>query len=188
MKKIIVLAISTITLVLFSIPALASTFSFGDSEYTLVETSGISWADAKLAAEASGGHLATITSAAESDFFKSQVFKDLSKAYWLGAFQTGDENRQNPTDNWQWVTGEDWSYTDWSSNEPNNAAIDEMHLSADSRYGFKWNDEGSAVSKMINGYVVEKPLNPTPTPIPGAIWLMGASLVTVLGLKRRFKK
>lgn len=188
MGKILTLTLSTILLISLAIPASASTFTFGDSEYTLIQTSGISWTDAKLAAEAAGGHLATITSVAESDFFKSQVFKDLNKAYWLGAFQTGDENRQTPTADWQWVTGEEWDFTDWSSSEPNNSQINEIHLSADSRFGFQWNDEGSAVNQMISGYVVEKPLNTTPTPIPGAIWLLGASLVTVLGIKRRFKK
>lgn len=167
MRNINIIAMLLIlTVVLMAGPALASTFNFGNSEYTLVQTSGISWNDAKIAAEAAGGHLATITSAAENNFFKNNVFKDAEKAYWLGAFQTGDNNRKKPTENWQWITGEDWSYTDWSSIEPNNSGMNEIHLSADSRYGFQWNDEDSAVGQMINGYVVEKNLSTTPTPFP----------------------
>ncbi|CCO24617.1 lectin-like protein [Maridesulfovibrio hydrothermalis] len=188
MKKLLALSISAILLILSAIPAIASTFTFGNSEYILVQTSGISWDEARIAAEAAGGHLATITSIEENNFFKSNVFKDANKAYWLGAYQTGDEDRQNPTANWQWITGEEWTYTDWSSVEPNNAGMDEAHLSADSRYQFSWNDEDSAVQRMINGYVVEKQLPPTPTPIPGTIWLLGVSLITVSGLRHRFNK
>lgn len=180
--NVILLALSL--LLLSSQTTLASTFSFGGSEYTIVQSSGINWNDAKLAAEAAGGHLVTITSAAESDFLKNTVFQGQDKAYWLGAFQTGDSNRQNPTANWHWVTGEEWNFTDWYSAEPNNAGIDEMHLSADKRFNYQWNDEGSAVSRMINGYVVEKPS--AATPIPGAIWLLGASLLTLFGIKKKF--
>ncbi|MDC7217855.1 MAG: lectin-like protein [Spirochaetales bacterium] len=179
----------TLMLILFVFTggsAIASTFTFGNSEYTVVQSSGINWNDAKLAAEAAGGHLVTITSEAENNFLKSTVFQGLDKAYRLGAYQTGDENRQDPTSNWHWVTGEEWDYTDWYSAEPNNSRIDEFHLSADQRFNYQWNDEGSAVSSMISGYVVEKPS--APTPIPGAIWLLGASLVGLLGLKRKLAK
>ncbi|HAS89249.1 MAG TPA: lectin [Desulfovibrio sp.] len=164
--------------------AFASTYTFGNSEYTVIQSNGINWDDAKLAAETAGGHLATITSAAENNFLKTTVFQGLDKAYWLGAYQTGDENRQDPTSNWHWVTGEDWTFTDWYSSEPNNAGINEIHLSADQRFNFQWNDEGSAVSRMIQGYVIETPT--APTPIPGAIWLLGASLLALFGFKRKF--
>ncbi|WP_320169668.1 lectin-like protein [Maridesulfovibrio sp.] len=186
MKKFSVLCLVLLCSILLAAPASASTFSFGNSQYTLVQSSGITWDDAKVAAESLGGHLATITSSAENDFFKNTVFKDQTKAYWLGASQTGDNNRKTPTEGWSWVTGENWDYTDWSNAEPNNANhFNEIHLSADSRYGFQWNDEGSAVAQQIRGYVVEVE-NTAPTPIPGAIWLLGAALVPLIGIKSRF--
>lgn len=185
MRKQSTLFVAILLIAFLTAPAMASTFKFGNSEYTLVQSSGIQWEDARIAAEAAGGHLATVTSAEENSFFKSVVFKDLSKAYWLGAFQTGDEDRQTPTANWNWVTGEQWAYTDWSSVEPNNSRLNEIYLSADSRYNFKWNDEGADVAGQINGYVIEKPLS-APTPIPGAIWLLGASLLALFGFKRKF--
>ncbi|WP_432736210.1 lectin-like protein [Maridesulfovibrio sp. FT414] len=188
MKRCSIISLTLLLLTLLAAPAAASTFSFGNSQYTLVQSSGISWTDAKLAAEAAGGHLATITSAEENNFFKTTIFNNQQNAYWLGAYQTGDNNRKTPTDNWNWVTGEEWSYTDWSPVEPNNAGnINEVYLSADSRYGFKWNDEGADVPGQIRGYVVET-TNVAPTPIPGAIWILGASLAALLGFKRKFKK
>lgn len=83
-----VLCIALLILLINHVPTWASTFTFGNSEYSLVQSSGINWNDAKLAAEAAGGHLATITSAAENNFLKNNVFQGLDKAYWLGAFQT----------------------------------------------------------------------------------------------------
>ncbi|WP_320175615.1 lectin-like protein [Maridesulfovibrio sp.] len=186
MKYFNVLCVTCFVFLLSSVPAFASTFTFGNSEYTIVQSMGISWDEAKLAAENAGGHLVTITSSEENNFLKNTVFQGNDKAYWLGAYQTGDENRQNPTSNWHWVTGEDWNYTDWYSAEPNNSRIDEFHLSADQRFNYQWNDEGSAVSSMINGYVIEKPT--APTPIPGAIWLLGASLIGLFGIKKKFAK
>lgn len=186
-KAISLLAIASLVLS-FSI-ASASSLTFGNSEYSIVYSNGITWDSAKQAAESTGGHLVTVTSAEESNFLRNTLLKNQEKAYWLGAYQTGDENRQNPTGNWNWVTGENWSFTDWSSVEPNNAGnIDEMHLSADSRYGFQWNDEGAAISRMINGYVVEKNLDPAPTPLPAAVWLLGAGLAGVFGLRKKFGK
>ncbi|NDV24661.1 lectin-like protein [Desulfovibrio sp. JC022] len=178
------LTLTLVILLLTGGSAFASTFTFGDSEYTIVQSNGINWNDARLAAEADGGHLVTITSVAENNFLKNTVFQGQDKAYWLGAYQTDDANRQNPTSNWHWVTGEDWNFTDWYTSEPNNQRIDEMHLSADQRFNYQWNDEGSAISSMINGYVVEKPT--APTPIPGAIWLLGASLAALFGIKKKF--
>ena len=184
MRTLNAILIIILLVVLTGGSAFASTYTFGNSEYTLVQSSGINWDDAKLAAEAAGGHLATITSAAENNFLKNNVFQGLDKAYWLGAYQTGDEDRQNPTSNWHWVTGEDWTFTDWYNSEPNNAGTNEIHLSADQRFNFQWNDEGSAVSRMIQGYVIETPT--APTPIPGAIWLLGASLLALFGFKKKF--
>ncbi|OEU66507.1 MAG: lectin [Desulfovibrio sp. S3730MH75] len=186
MKNKSMLFVSVLLMTLLAVPAAASNYSFGDSRYQIVTSKGISWNDAKLAAEAAGGHLATITSIEENNFLKDRIFKHKKDAYWLGAYQTGDDDKNTPTENWNWVTGEEWNFADWSSIEPNNAQINEIHLSADSRYNFQWNDEGSAVDKMIKGYVIET--STTPTPIPAAIWLLGAGVVGLAGFKRKFKK
>ncbi|SME94506.1 lectin-like protein [Desulfovibrio gilichinskyi] len=186
-KKFLLFAI-TLLLICFAVPAAASPFAFQGSTYELIKDKGISWDEANAKAIAAGGHLATITSSAENEFLKQTFFTKDKNAYWLGAFQTGDENKQTPTANWQWVTGEEWNFTNWSSKEPNNSGMNEIHLSADSRFEYKWNDEDSAVKQMITGYVIETPSGTSPTPIPGAIWLLGTSIAGLLGFKRKFNK
>jgi hypothetical protein len=99
----------------------------GHAYRTVVVPGGISWTDARAAAEAAGGYLATVTSAAENDFVFALVDQpqywnqepggsDLGP--WLGALQPEDSG--NPAANWTWVSGEAWSYTAWFSGEPNN--------------------------------------------------------------------
>lgn len=186
MGKKLLTFVTTFLFICFAIPAAATSISFQGSTYELVTVKkSISWDKANEAAIKAKGHLATITSIAENNFIKQNFFTDNNNAYWLGAFQTGDENLQSPKDNWQWVTGEEWKYTDWTPGEPNNAGrSNEIHLSADSRFGYKWNDEDSAAKQMITGYLIEKDASVAPTPIPGAIWLLGTSLVGLLGFKR----
>lgn len=105
------------------------TLFYEGHKYQLV-TSAISWNAAKLAAEAQGGHLATIQSSAEnsalSEFLLSSgvSFTTASDgggaAYvWLGATDSAEEG------NWQWVDGTEMSvYTNWGSgiygSEPDN--------------------------------------------------------------------
>src|SRR3990172_6025213 len=80
----------------------------------------ISWADANLDAQARGGHLATITSAAENGFvfslaavplFWSHIPEGAYFGPWLGGFQAPDA--QDPASDWIWVTGEPFEYTNW---------------------------------------------------------------------------
>ena len=87
----------------------------------------ISWTDAKTDAELKGGYLATTTSAEENSFVFSLVTTPAcwtsgtpgtSLGPWLGGFQpTGSPE---PDGNWQWVTGEPFTYTYWAPFEPSN--------------------------------------------------------------------
>lgn len=98
--------------------------------------SGISWNDAKIAAEAltkngASGYLATVTSQAEFDYISPR----LSGAGWFGASDAATEN------DWQWATGPEagtsfWAglgdgspvgglFSNWSGGEPNDSGGDE---------------------------------------------------------------
>ena len=85
--------------------------------------SGITWDDARTYAETLtyngfNGHLATITSAEENAFIFN-TFKDSAyNIFFLGGFQP--KGSAEPDGGWQWITGETWSYTNWSPGEPNN--------------------------------------------------------------------
>lgn len=100
--------------------------------YTVVAAPGISWQDAKVAAEATqyggvNGYLATITSQGEHDF----ILERINDSGWIGANDIASEGV------WRWETGPEagtqfWSgdeegsafngaFTNWNTGEPNNS-------------------------------------------------------------------
>lgn len=102
--------------------------------YLVVGSPGISWIDAKDAAEAMeyggvNGYLATITSQEEHDFIRERI----NDSGWIGASDDGDGNEGI----WRWVTGPEagtqfWAgdeegepfndaYANWNEGEPNNS-------------------------------------------------------------------
>lgn len=78
----------------------------------------LSWEGAKALAEEQGGYLATITSADEQNWIWSNLGGTAMLHSWLGGFQP--PGSPEPGGNWQWVTGEPWSYTNWAPGEPND--------------------------------------------------------------------
>ncbi len=71
---------------------------------------------ASLIMENNPGYLATVTSAEENSFIRDNVINDISNTsildgLWLGAFDAD-------YDDWVWITGEAWSYTNWTPGEP----------------------------------------------------------------------
>jgi hypothetical protein len=91
----------------------------------------LSWEDARDAATASGGHLATITSEGENNFALTSAQSlngwwvlNSSPPYcvgpWLGGFQP--PGSPEPAGGWRWVTDEPWGWTNWwaQASEPNN--------------------------------------------------------------------
>ena len=90
------------------------------------------WANAMNDCKARGGHLATITSAAENAFITSRF--DGSERIWLGGSDAMSEG------SWQWVTGEPWSFSGFGEGEPNDLAPGEDYLELGE--GGVWNDDG----------------------------------------------
>lgn len=153
---------------------------------------GIDWFAAKSAAEAKGGYLATATSAEENTFLFNLIsnasfwfnYTDASLGPWLGAFQTSDQNGAGG--NWQWLTGEAWSYTNWASGEPNNynpglpgnADYLEFLGRGHNNPAPTWNDCHAVLP--IRGYIIEYDV----VPVPGAVLLFSSGLIGLLGLRR----
>ena len=75
-------------------------YSTGESTYILVHGKPLNWHDAKNAAEARGGHLASITSVEEFEFIQKR-FHHLVP-FWLGATDEEEEGE------WKWVSSEPW--------------------------------------------------------------------------------
>ncbi len=72
------------------------------------------WTQAAALSVAKGGHLVTITSQGESDFIFDSIRQGQVYGPWIGLFNTGLLGQ------FEWVTGEPVSFTNWAPSEPNN--------------------------------------------------------------------
>jgi hypothetical protein len=119
-------------------------------------TSSAFWSAAKAACENMGGHLVTVTSAAENSF----IF-NLWPSGWIGLTDEVTEGQ------WRWVTGETYSYSSWNSGEPNNAGNEDYVQFVGSG---RWND---LPNNQNLPYVLEFEYIVTTTP-----WVLQATSVT----------
>ncbi len=139
--------------------------------YQLVTSPNVTWTQAKDAAAASGGYLACINSQAENDFVLGLT--PPPPAAWIGGTDQGAEG------NWQWISGEPWSFTHWGSNEPSNGGglIEEDFLeiwTSDNHLFLDpgdWNDD----STPLPSYVIEYNSDPSSSCAGNALLFDGAN-------------
>jgi len=152
---------------------------------------GITWTDARAAAIAAGGDLATITSPQENEFVFGLINDPAYWTHpggwygpWLGGFQTPQSAVpiQDPAADWNWVTGEPWGdFVTWTDLEPDDSSgLEENRLFYDAPYyasawASTWGDkiDGGSANLLPISYVVETNAVPEPTSL--AIWGMGAA-------------
>lgn len=151
-------------------------FTIGDANYLpstghyyeYVSSNGISWSDARIAAEnrryfGLQGYLATILTAEEAQLSGEQA----SGVGWLGGSDAETEGV------WKWVTGPDagtifWNggtngstpnYANWNDNEPNNLGDEDyVHVTFGVGRAGSWNDLpniGGTNDYFPQGYMVE---------------------------------
>jgi hypothetical protein len=122
----------------------------------------VTWLAARASSEAIGGHLVTITSAAEDAFVRDAVripaAFDWFAGPWMGGYQDLDAaDYSEPGLGWRWVTGEPW-YPGWTGVEPNGGAIENyLHMAgtAPSFNNLNWNDLGFVSTPQPIAYFVE---------------------------------
>jgi len=104
-------------------------------QYKRIDTL-MTWNDAKIYAESLGGYLATVTSEPENTFLWNTFVQDISQATMLGGFQP--PGTPEPDTGWQWVTGEEWNYTNWATGQPDDAHGGQDYLTF--YYDKTWDD------------------------------------------------
>lgn len=104
-----------------------------------VRTTTATWTNSQASAVSLGGHLVTVSSAAEYDVMVSQLSTTLTQggSIWIGAY--ANPGWADAATSWKWVTGEPWGYTRWSNGEPNNSGNNEHHAHF-LNGGSLWND------------------------------------------------
>ncbi|MEM7553496.1 MAG: FG-GAP-like repeat-containing protein [Cyanobacteria bacterium P01_A01_bin.84] len=95
--------------------------------YEFVSSDGISWTDAKAAAESKSyfglkGYLATITSQEEQDFIEDKVQGN----GWIGASDDTNQGSSGEGD-WRWVTGPEAGTQFWSGNGLTGNAVNSAY-------------------------------------------------------------
>lgn len=162
--------------------------------YEAVHVSGgIDWNTAKTNAEAMGGYLATITSADENNFVFSLIDDpkywfmdgaDNNEGPWLGGYYAGPVGGMD-ANQWAWVSGESWGYSNWDNGEPNFPSERSLnYFSNDASSGNQirqsyWNNVPE--SSLMYGYVVER----NTVPVPAAVWLLGSGLLGLFAGRRK---
>ena len=97
-------------------------YNYKNNTYAIIDV-GITWSEAKAYCENLGGHLVSISDSDEQNFINTTILPIGTKnMYWAGGY------RNNTSDNWQWVTDENFEYSNWSLGEPNSNDEHYIHM------------------------------------------------------------
>lgn len=130
----------------------------GHAYQVIIDDSFVTWTQAFTDAKSRGGHLVTVTTAAENTFVVSLAIDaggwPASNGPWIGAFQS--DLTHEPDGGWVWVTGEPWSFTFWEDGEPNNQGGNENYAAyLDDPNAGQWNDFDEDGDEQVVSYVIE---------------------------------
>jgi len=117
-------------------------------------TSLLCWSEARHQCESLGGHLATITSAAENSLLLSLTIPENPRGI-LGGPYIGGTCEGLPWGQWYWITGEPFGFTAWMPGEPNGSGgATEPYLHFWRWQNLGWNDASDCGGGMFC-YLIE---------------------------------
>jgi hypothetical protein len=108
----------------------------GHSYQGFDQASIITYEDASAICKGNGGYLAVVTSQSENDFVYTNFGIDKSgvnKNIWLGA-------TEDTANNWHWINGEPWSYTNWAAGQPDGSGGGSQYLLMWAGHNGQWGD------------------------------------------------
>ena len=85
--------------------------------YQAIPTSGLRWPEARDLCVGLGGHLVTMSSAAEDAFARTLTPDVTDTGFWIGAIRQQGVTC-SATTAWQWVDGSPWRYVGWNETQP----------------------------------------------------------------------
>jgi len=164
----------------------------------------VSWTDARTLADGSAylglpGHLVTLNSAAEDEFlktnFESEILLDSNSDSFpngpFGTFGWIGLSDPNGTGNFEWVTGEPLTYTNWAPGEPNSIGTERFAHIWRRKFGtsddplWSWNNfANEPSSRRLTGYFVEFEPAATPVPEPSSAILFALGLIGLISCRR----
>lgn len=133
----------------------------GDSAYAIVQ--GPTWEEAEANAVKLGGHLVTISDAAENEWIRAR-YSSTNSSIWIGFNDKAKEGA------WVWSSGDSVGFTAWNTGEPDGQSIyksteNAAHLVLTGGLAGKWQDIPNNSSLVGLAEVILAPNNaPTGTP------------------------
>lgn len=121
--------------------------------YTLVQQA-MTWKDAEAYCENQGGHLASMTTYDEYQKVLDQLKGTEIRVCWVGGYRDGT--------GWRWTSGDDFSYTGWAPDEPNDEGGNEDYIALLGNDSGEWawydcpNDVSSFYKAHRIGFVMQK--------------------------------
>jgi glucose/arabinose dehydrogenase/HAMP domain-containing protein len=107
-------------------------FTYNGNQYQLTSGS-VNWDAAQAEAVGKGGNLVTINDVAEETWLKETFGTD--RRFWLGLNDRDSEGQ------FEWVSGDPVTYTNWTPNEPNNAGGNQDFAVMNFSGSKQWDDE-----------------------------------------------
>jgi hypothetical protein len=104
------------------------------------------WEEHKAAAESEGGMLACILDQEESDFVGNLILAEYESDAWIGGFPSGG--------GFEWVSGEPFSFSNWSSTEPSSGIGIEICGRASACEFGKWYVEGESSPDWAGNHAI----------------------------------